>query len=147
MKILFNDEGKAIGTALDSYAGPNAWGHVPDADFDPEQLSQYALVDGVMVYMPTSRVTRLAFRNRFMQPEKVALELASQHDPAASMPARQQAAALRAYLADVAAASFIDLARTDTRAGVQYLETAGLLGEGRALQILDAPIHPEERPL
>lgn len=61
------------------------------------------------------------------------------------MPTRQQSAMLRAYLADVAAASFIDLARPDTRAGVQVLETAGLLAAGRAAEILDAPIADTER--
>ena len=92
-------------------------------------------------------VTRLAFRNRFSQPEKVALEMASLDNPGASMSQRQQAAGLRAYLADVAAASFIDLSRPETRAGVQFLEAAGMLADGRALEILDAPVQPEERPL
>ena len=32
-----------------------------------------------------------------------------------------------------------------TRAGVQMLETAGLLAVGRALEILDAPIEAHER--
>lgn len=53
---------------------------------------------------------------------------------------RQQAAALRVYLADVNAAAFIDMDRDDTRAGVQALEAAGLLAAGRALQILDDPL-------
>lgn len=91
------------------------------------------------------RITRLAFRNRFTLAEKTGLELASIDNPAADMPTRQQSAMLRAYLADVAAASFIDLARPDTRAGVQVLETAGLLAAGRAAEILDAPIADTER--
>lgn len=93
------------------------------------------------------RITRLAFRNRLTLAEKAAIELAALDDPAAPMPQRQQAAALRANQADLAAATFIDLARPDTRAGVQMLEAAGLLANGRALEILDAPIQPEERPL
>ena len=93
------------------------------------------------------RITRLAFRNRFTTAEKVALEIAALDNPAAAMPARAQAAALRANQADLAAATFVDLARADTRAGVQMLEAAGLLAEGRALEILDAEITPEERPL
>ncbi len=146
MKLILNEQGGIAGTGTDAYQGPNAWVEAP-ADFDMERISEYVVIDGAAVLEPSSKVTRLAFRNRFTQPEKVALELASQHDPAASMPAKQQAAALRAYLSDVAAATFIDLARADTRAGVQYLETATLLGAGRALQILDAPIQPGERPL
>ena len=93
------------------------------------------------------RITRLAFRNRFTAAEKVALEIAALDNPAAAMPARAQAAALRANQADLAAATFVDLQRADTRAGVQMLETAGLLASGRVLEILDAEITPEERPL
>ena len=93
------------------------------------------------------RITRLAFRNRFTLAEKTALELAALDNPSAPMPERVQAATLRAYLADVVAATFIDLARPDTRAGVQMLEAAGLLAAGRVLEILDAEITPEERPL
>lgn len=92
------------------------------------------------------RVTRLAFRNRFTQAEKVALELAALDDPAATMAQRQQSAAIRVYLADVAAATFVDLGRDDTRAGVQALEAGGLIGAGRALEILNAPVEVHERP-
>lgn len=92
------------------------------------------------------RITRLAFRNRFTQGEKVMLEMAALDDPAAPMAQRQQAATMRSYLADVNAATFIDLDRDDTRAGVQALEAAGLLASGRALEILDAPVQPHEKP-
>lgn len=93
-----------------------------------------------------SRITRLAFRNRFTPTEKAVIELAALDNPSATQPARMQAASLRAYLADLAAATFVDLARPDTRAGVMQLETLGLLAAGRALQILDAPIDAHERP-
>lgn len=93
------------------------------------------------------KITKLAFRARFTTTEKVTMELASLDNPAASMAQRQQAAMLRVSLADTSAAAFIDLARLDTRAGVQMLESAGIIGAGRALAILDAPIQPEERPL
>ena len=96
---------------------------------------------------PERAITRLAFRNRFTAAEKVALEIAQLDNPAAAMPARAQAAALRSSQADLAAATFVDLDRSDTRAGVQMLEAAGLLGAGRALVILDTPIEPGERPL
>lgn len=83
------------------------------------------------------RITKLAFRNRFTQAEKVAIEIAALDNPAAPMEQRAQAAALRASQQDVAVAQFIDLTRADTRAGVQMLEAAGLLAAGRALVILD----------
>ena len=92
------------------------------------------------------RVTLLAFRNRFTKTEKITIEMASLDNPASSMPARQMAAALRVDLKDSDSANFIDLDRADTRAGVQTLETYGILGVGRALQILDAPVQQVEIP-
>jgi hypothetical protein len=90
-------------------------------------------------------MTKLGFRNRFAQPEKAGIEFAALDDPSAPMPARQQAAAVRAYLADVAAATYIDLDRQDLRDGVQALEAMGLLASGRAAEILDAPLSDIER--
>lgn len=146
MRIIFNAEGRAIATANDEYTGADVSAPAP-GDFNPELLAEYTFVDGAVVLAPTARVTRLAFRNRFSQPEKVTLELAALDNPAAPQVQRQQAAALRAYLADVAAATFVDLLRPDTRQGVQFLESSGLLAQGRALEILDAPVQAEERPL
>ncbi len=94
-----------------------------------------------------SKITRLAFRNRFTQTEKVAIEIAALDVPSATMQQRTLAAALRANQADVLASTFIDLSRPDTRAGVQQLETFGLLAAGRAAVILDSPISDNERPL
>lgn len=95
---------------------------------------------------PDLRITRLAFRKRFQPPEKAAIELASLDDATAPMAQRAQAAALRAYLKDVDAAQYIDLADPDTVAGVQSLEALGLLAEGRADAILTAPVTPDEAP-
>jgi hypothetical protein len=146
MKIIFNSEGVAQGTALDAYEGPDAWGVAPEG-FDPARLSDYTLLDGEVVFIPSSRITKLAFRNRFNQGEKVTLELASIHNPAAAPANQQAAAALRVYLADVAAATWVDLLRADTRAGVQALATYGILTQARVDAILDSPILPEERPM
>lgn len=89
---------------------------------------------------PTERkITRLAFLSRFSDAEAIALDLAS-------IGSTVEAATIRRYMAKVNAASFIDLARDDTRTGVLGLEAVGLIAEGRALQILDAPIQPEEMP-
>lgn len=95
-------------------------------------------------YSGSWRITKLAFRNRFTQAEKVAIEIAGLDNPAATMQQRAQAAALRASQQDVAVATFIDLKRADTRAGVQALEAAGLLAAGRAAAILDTPPTAEE---
>ncbi len=83
-------------------------------------------------------ITRLAFLSRFTDAEAITIDLASQHDPAATGQQKQQAAAMRRYLQKVNAATFIDLKRPDTRSGVQALEAAGLIGSGRAAAILDA---------
>ena len=95
--------------------------------------------------LPT-RITRLAFRNRFTLAEKAALEFAALDDPAAALAQRQQSALLRAMLADQAVAKYIDLADPSTVAGVQLLEQSGLLAAGRAADILGAPVQPGEQP-
>ena len=92
------------------------------------------------------RITKLAFRNRFTQAEKAALEFAALDDPSAATPQRMQSAALRAYLKDVESATFINLSRPELIAGVQALEVMSLLAAGRAMAILTAPIEPAERP-
>jgi hypothetical protein len=90
------------------------------------------------------RITKLAFRNRFTQAEKIAIEIAGLDNPAAPMQQRAMSAALRASQADVASATFIDLSREDTRAGVHTLESVGILAAGRAAVILDTPPTAEE---
>lgn len=83
-------------------------------------------------------LTRLAFLNRFTDAEAIALDLAS-------IGATVEAAAFRRYINKVNASTFIDTKREDTRAGVQHLESIGIIGAGRALEILDAPITELER--
>lgn len=145
MKLIIQNT-RIVATATDDYDGPEAFMQAP-ADFDVTRMGDY-VHDGTSLSLPSdARITCLAFRNRFTQPEKVMLELAALDDPTAPMAQRQQSAAIRVYLADVAASAFVDLARADTRAGVQSLEAAGLLAPGRALQILDAPVQAHERPL
>ena len=142
MKLIIQNT-RIVGTATDDYTGPDEYITAP-GDFDAERLGEYRVIDGTLTLPP---ITRLAFRSRFTSAEKAALELAALDDPSAPMPERLQAATLRAYLADVAASTFVDLAHANTRSGVQSLEAAGLLTTGRALQILDAPVQADERPL
>ena len=144
MKLIIQNN-RIAATATDAYTGPDEYIDAP-ADFDVTRLGEYVYADGVLSIHPDSRVTKLAFRNRFTSAEKIAIEFACIDNPAAPMPQRLQSAALRANQADLAAATFVDLAREDTRAGVQMLEAAGLLTEGRALEILDAPVEARERP-
>ena len=107
---------------------------------------QAELMFATPVSTPSTAITKLAFRQRFTTTERVTIEIASLDDPAASMPARQLAATLRSSQLDLAAAKWIDLIRADTIAGVQMLETYGIIGTGRADAILSAPIQESERP-
>ena len=88
---------------------------------------------------PGKVITRLAFLSRFTDEEAITLDLAS-------IGATVEAATIRRYLSKVNAATFIDLSRADTREGINALETMGIIGEGRAIEILDTPITPEEIP-
>jgi len=91
-------------------------------------------------------VTLLAFDLRFTMEEQIAIDLASIDNPSAPMEQRAQAAALRVSKERAKKAMFIDLDDPVTRQGVQFMEQAGLLVEGRALEILDADIQEGERP-
>lgn len=88
---------------------------------------------------PDKVITRLAFLSRFTDEEAIAIDLAS-------IGATVAAATMRRYLSKVEAANFIDLSREDTRQGVEQLEAAGIIGVGRAAEILDTPISSEEIP-
>lgn len=82
-------------------------------------------------------VTKLAFRQRFTAIERATITYAARQ-------ASPEAAGIQSYLDDVQAATYIDLERADTRAGVEALEAATLLAVGRAAEILDAPIGYDE---
>jgi len=92
-------------------------------------------------------ITNLAFDRRFTLQERVEIELESQHDPAADMEQRAQAATLRVIQERAKKALFIDLADPETQSGVMYMEQVGLLTTERAIEILTAPIQPGERPV
>lgn len=82
-------------------------------------------------------ITKLAFRSRFTPTERATITYAARQNTAAG-------ASVQSYLDDVQAATYIDLTRADTRAGVQGLETATLLAAGRAAVILDTLPTDEE---
>lgn len=95
--------------------------------------------------LPDRRITKLAFRNRFGRDTKIDIEMAALDDPSLTWEQRRAAAGVRVDLADQRDAEHIDLDRAETRAGVEYLEATGLIGAGRAAEILDAPIQEHER--
>jgi len=97
--------------------------------------------------VPSPRIVSvLGFRRRFTPAEKAAIEWAAVDRPDQPEAQRMQAAALRATLADQAAAQFIHLEDPATVAGVQGLEALGIIAPGRALEILNATIQSEELP-
>ena len=90
------------------------------------------------------KITKFAFRSRFTAAEKVALELASLDNPSGTLEERQAAAMLRVFLKDIDTAEFINLDMEQTTNGVKLLEQKGLLGTGRANEILTGEIKSEE---
>lgn len=103
---------------------------------------EWVLVDYVepTPYVPPApdygtKVTRLAFRNRFSGSEKVALYTAA----ASSIP-------IKIYLDDLAAATYVDLSRADTIASINSL-VGTILTQERATAILTDPVQPEEVPI
>lgn len=86
---------------------------------------------------PTTKITQLAFLNRFLDDEAVDIDLASIGNT-------REAALLRRYLQKVAAATFIDLSRTDLADDLTKLVLFGLLTAERVNTILTAPILEHE---
>lgn len=91
-------------------------------------------------------ITHFAFLSRFTDAELIAIELAQVHNPNATAEQQYLAATLRMHQHKFDSSQFIDLAHAQTIAGVNGLELAGLLGTGRASEILNAPITDAERP-
>jgi len=75
---------------------------------------------------PRTVLTRLAFRNRFTPPEKTALYSAA-----------KEHVEIQIFIDDVMCAEEIDLSDPGTIAGVEALETSGLIAAGRAADILN----------
>lgn len=124
-------------TGLNPRPGPG-WTYAngdfdPPAAIDPEPRDYGA------------KITKLAFRQRLTDPVLVAIEMAAIHNPNGTTQQQQFAAQLRVMLENVRVATFIDLARPDTRAGVQALQAAGLLPSAAA--VLDAPVQAHEVPV
>ena len=129
---------RATGTVVYAYTADEAvdW---PDYPF---ATHNHNLVVPVEPPDPSRRLTKLQFRNRFTAAEKRAIEFASLDNPSASQEDRLKAADLRVFLADVEAATpepdgtSIDLDDPRTVAGVNALESYGLIATGRTAEIL-----------
>lgn len=93
----------------------------PFQDLEDKLLADYP----GMVRASPKRITRLEFMNRFTVDERMRIRVAAQTS--------QQ---LEDYMELMKLATFIDVTRADTIAGVNQLETLGLIAAGRAAEIL-----------
>jgi hypothetical protein len=91
---------------------------------------------GDPIIKPT-KITQLAFLDRFTDDEAVDIDLASIGNT-------REAALLRRYLQKVSAATHIDLSRTDLADDLQKLVVFNLITEERKNHILKAPIQEHE---
>jgi hypothetical protein len=91
-------------------------------------------------------ITPLALLRRLTIAEEVALELSSVDNTSAGFDQRAQAAAVRVAVRRLTSAKFIDLDDPELAATLAGFEQAGLLGAGRAAEIVSAAVQPQERP-
>jgi hypothetical protein len=133
---LYTDAGVLI-TGKVSYAA---------TDLNPLQPGWYVPTPLPPAEVPRRirRLFRAAFRDRFTDAEKQALEIAALDQSGATQVVRNRQARLRAFLQDVVAADRVDLDRPSIRVVVLAMETIGVLSAGRALQILDTDGTPDE---
>ena len=90
------------------------------------------------VQTPAERtITVLAFRQRLTVAERIAIEMASTGNTV-------DAATVRVWLGDLAAARSVDLDNSATSGGLAHMEQAGLIGAGRAAEILAGPVEEVE---
>jgi hypothetical protein len=88
---------------------------------------------------PHRYITKLAFYNRLLPEEAIAIDLGS-------IGATVQAATLRYFFNKITMANYVDLDLSELSTGLQTLEQFGILGAGRALVILNTPVLPNEIP-
>lgn len=82
-------------------------------------------LDGLVAAYLVTKLTKLDFLNRMTAPERIGIREAAKVSPA-----------IHDYMAMLDAAQDVDLTDARTIGGVQALEAAGLIGDGRAAEIL-----------
>lgn len=97
--------------------------------FTPPVVLEVPIIPGVY------QITQFAFKSRLTDIERKAIRAASKVNED-----------IEDFMDLLNSAKYIDLKDATTRAGIFFLETAGLLNVGRALEILDTPINQNERP-
>lgn len=84
------------------------------------------------------RITKRCFLDRLFPEEEIAIDLASVGET-------PEAAAVRRFMRRIDMSPFVDLGLQQTKDGLHMVEQAGLMDEGRANEILTAPIKEHER--
>lgn len=84
------------------------------------------------------RITKRCFLDRLFPQEEIAIDLASAVDTA-------EAASVRRFMRRIDMSPFVDLSLKQTADGLHMVEQEGLIAEGRANEILTAPIQEHER--
>ena len=113
------------------------WVHAPN--LPTSTAAVHVVVQDPIPAQRSRQITRAAFLRRFSDAEAIAIDLAS-------IGPTVEAAGIRRYLSLVNAAAYVDLDDPATRNGVQALEAGQLIGAGRAVEIIDTPVAPAERP-
>ena len=90
---------------------------------------------GVVSNVTDKLITRLAFKKRMTTAERIAVRAAASVNDA-----------IYDFMDMLSDATYVDLDDPETVAGVAALEGAGLLGNGRASEILTGAIQDIERP-
>ena len=104
----------------------NLFIEIPDKDEDIVGLVYPEVVPLVVEPEIKQPISVLDFRNRFTQDEKIAIYTAA-----------KQAVAIQVWIEDLGAAKDVNVTHDQTIAGVNALESAGLIGVGRAAEILN----------
>lgn len=144
------DDTKWFNTYIETDVNGNVW---LVGDYTGEITFNY--VPWVEIIDYGRKITKLAFRNRWLPEERVAFDLASIHNPNATIEQQQAAAVLRDIQQNLSDALYIDLDRPDTVAAVTYVLTLfrTILGYNQAKYaerfnaILNTPVVKEEVPV
>jgi hypothetical protein len=94
---------------------------------------------------PPPIITKIAFRDRFTSTEKEDLQMAAVINPSDTAQQKRQASKIQVWLEDIRSSDYIDLTNTRVINGVNAMETVGIIGAGRAAEILSLEIREEER--
>ena len=96
-----------------------------DADFIAVHHPDAVLQEDDVAPEIKQPISVLDFRNRFTQDEKIAIYTAA-----------KQVVAIQVWIDDLASAKDVNVTHDQTIAGINALESAGLIGAGRAAEIL-----------